>query len=86
MSVEADAGSGTVAAVNLKLPPFWPSDPEAQVEFNTRGITAQKTRYDYVVGSLSSEFATEVRDLILRPPADRPYDTLKQQLVKRTAA
>ena len=28
----------------------------------------------------------EVRDLLLRPPDDRPYDTLKSQLIKRTAA
>ena len=80
-----------IAAVNVKLPPFWPSDPQvwfAQVEaqFATRGITVQKTKFDYIVASLAPEFATEVRDLVLTPPAENPYDTLKEELVKRTAA
>ena len=90
-------GSGppptTIAAatVSVKLPPFWPSDPEiwfAQVEatFTTRRITSEKTRFDYVIASLSPEVATEIRDLILKPPETTPYKVLKEQLIRRTAA
>ena len=92
MSVEETPAqaAGTMAAVNLKLPPFWPSDPDlwfAQVEahFATRGITAQKTKYEYLVASLSPEYATQVRDLILHVPDTTPYDALKRQLIARTA-
>ena len=79
-----------VASISLKLPPFWPADPQvwfAQVEaqFATRGIISQKTMFDYIIASLSPDFATEVRDLILRPPAEAPYDRLKEQLIKCTA-
>ena len=85
-----DRGIGAVAAaLHMKLPPFWPEDPDVwfaqvEVQFSTRGITAQKTKYDHVVASLSPEFATEVRQLILYVP-DRPYDTLKQQLIQQTS-
>ena len=80
-----------VAAVNLKIPTFLPADPEAwfsqmDTQFTTRGITVQKTKFDHIVASLSPEVATEVRDLILHPPTDQSYDTLKEQLIKRMAA
>ena len=79
-----------VNAISLKLPPFWPTDPDlwfAQVEaqFSTRGITVEKTTYDYIVSVLAPDAATTVRDLILSPPADTPYATLKKELIKGTA-
>ena len=87
----AAAPASTVSAVNLKIPPFWPGDPEVwfqqvEAQFRTRGITAQRTKFDHVVASLSPEFATEVRDLIIKPPADTPYDSLREHLIKRTTA
>ena len=38
------------------------------------------------MASLSPDFATDVRDLILQPPVPHPYTTLKEQLIRRTAA
>ena len=84
-----DASPG-LAVVSIKLPPFWPTDSEVwfvqtEAQLTTRSITTQKTRFEYVVSSLSPEFAVKVRDLLLKPPADNPYDTLKAELIKRTA-
>lgn len=78
-----------VAATTVKIPPFWPADPEVwflQIEaiFNTKRVTAQKTKYEHLVGSLSHEVATEVRDLLIQPPAQDPYTTLKNAISKRT--
>ena len=90
-AVEPPPAAPVVSAVAVKIPPFWPADPQvwfAQVEaqFTTRNVTNERTRFDYVVASLAPEFATEVRDLLLAPPERDAYSTLKTQLIQRTAA
>ena len=81
----------TVAVVSIKLPPFWPANPEVwftqvKAQYTTCGVTLQKTCFEYIISSLSPEFATEVRDFLQHPPDETPYDKLKAELVKWTAA
>ena len=83
--------TASVAAVSVKIPPFWPADPlvwfeQVEAQFSTRNITSERTRFDHVIAALSHEFATEIRDIILRPPQENVYSTLKDLLIKRTAA
>ena len=88
---QVPAAGAAVSTVSLKLPSFWPADPElwfAQVDaqFRTKKITSQSTKLEHVIASLSPQYATEVRDLILKPPATNPYDKLREELVKCTTA
>ena len=88
---EPPVGAGHVEAYATKTPPFWPTDPQVwfvqvEAQFAVRGITAHRRMYQHIVGSLSLEIAKEIRDLLLQPPEDNPYDVLKQKLIKRIAA
>ncbi|XP_065193198.1 uncharacterized protein LOC135824372 [Sycon ciliatum] len=80
-----------VTSVSLKLPPFWPNDPQlwftqVEAQFAIKGITVENTKYQYVVSSLTHEFAHEVRDVLLQPPTQQPYTNLKRHLVERLCA
>ena len=75
-----------VFLVILKILPFWIWFAQVEAQFTTCGITVQKTKFENIVTSLSPEYATEVRYLILHPPATDAYDVLKTELIKRTTA
>ena len=73
-------------AVSLKLPTFWSSQPEvwfaqAEAQFNLRKITADDTKYYYVLAALDQPTATRLLDLISHPPADDKYEALKTRLI-----
>ncbi|XP_011404497.1 PREDICTED: uncharacterized protein LOC105313066, partial [Amphimedon queenslandica] len=81
----------TLASISLDLPPYWPADPyiwfvQVKVQFQTRKITSQKTRYDYIIASLSPEVAMEVCDLVLKTLDLDQYNHLKKALIEWTAA
>lgn len=65
------------------LATIWFAQDEAQ--FTTRGITSQGTKFAYVVAWLQPEIAEEVRDLLITPPAEDPYDKIKTQFIARTS-
>ena len=74
-----------VQAVSLKLPQFWPADPDlwfaqAEAEFTLRNITDEKTKYSYLVAALPQETARRVRDVLKTPPAEDRYVKLKRRL------
>lgn len=80
-----------VNAVSLKLPPFWPNLPvhwfhQVESQFNTRGINTERTKYDYLISSLTQEVITSVFDVmqgIVTTQDATPYTTLKNALINR---
>jgi len=79
--------AAVASAVSLKILDFWPSDPElwfAQAEalFAAQNISQEKTKFGHVVRVLPAQYASKVRDIILRPP-EAPYTAFKTELQNR---
>lgn len=80
-----------INAVTLKLPPFWPNLPlhwfhQIESQFNTRGINTERTKYDYLISSLTQDVITTVFDVlqdIVTTNNATPYTTLKNALISR---
>ena len=75
-----------IAAVAVKLPPFWPEDPhtwiqQVEAQFVIRGITVDSTKFYHVVAALDPATARRLRDTIKYAPEGSRYDALKTLLV-----
>ncbi len=76
-----------VMTISLKLPQFWADQPrvwftQAEAQFAIRHITADATKFHYVVGALDQEVASRIIDLLEDPPATDKYETLKKRLIE----
>ncbi|KAK3890403.1 hypothetical protein Pcinc_005654 [Petrolisthes cinctipes] len=65
-------------AVSLKLPTFWTTQSQvwfeqAEAQFHIRQITADDTKYYYVVSALDKETAGRIMDYLREPPATDKY-------------
>lgn len=80
-----------VNAVALKLPPFWVPYPAAwfltiEAQFSTRGITQEKTKYEYVLQSLPMDVVSSVFDIITSvQDSETPYTEIKKILIERNS-
>lgn len=85
----ATSFSAQRVGVTLKLPQYWSKDPilwfaQVEAQFSIANIKSEETKFHHVISCLPPEAATEVRDLILKPPSN-PYSKLKEALVVRTS-
>jgi len=94
-AVEAGAQTGQVpayvppAARTFKLPPFWDHAPDmwfcrAEFRFEVASISGERDKFAHVVDALSYEALKLVKDLLMSPPADRPYTKLKERILMAT--
>ncbi|XP_065199573.1 uncharacterized protein LOC135831195 [Planococcus citri] len=79
-----------VARVAIKCPPFWKINPRlwfAQIEsqFSNANIVSDLTKYNTVVGHIESEILNAVSDIVLNPPNQGKYETLKTRLIESFA-
>ncbi|CAL8077227.1 unnamed protein product [Calicophoron daubneyi] len=87
---EIDAVTRAKATIrpSIKIPEFLPTDPELwigqlELQFTTLGITNQADKFAYLAANLPATLVVEVRDIVLHPPTERPYDTLRTAILQR---
>jgi hypothetical protein len=83
-----DEDGTTVNKIGVRIPAFWPEEPElwfAQVEgqFALSGTTDDDIKYAYVLSRIEPKQAREIRDIIRNPPLVDKYKTIKTALVQR---
>ncbi len=80
------AEQNEVNAIALKLPQFWPQQPEvwfaqAQAQFQVRNITSEDTKYHYVIAALDQDTAGRILDFLRSPPENDKFTRLKERLL-----
>lgn len=77
-----------VQAIAVKLPPFWVDRPavwfaQAEAQFHLAGIKSDMTMFSHVISSIDQRLIGEIEDIIMDPPPENKYNTLKQELIRR---
>ncbi|XP_063635070.1 uncharacterized protein LOC134805774 [Cydia splendana] len=79
-----------VCKVSVKLPPFWADKPkvwfaQAECQFHVAGIKCDMTKFSHVISIIDQKLIGEIEDLVLDPPKEDKYETLKKELIRRLA-
>ncbi|XP_018325882.2 uncharacterized protein LOC108737508 [Agrilus planipennis] len=84
----AMSASNNHASAVVKLPDFWPKRialwfTQVEVVFSLNWITKNDTKYIHIVSQLSPQYLDEIEDILMHPPAENKYETIKAVLIKR---
>ncbi|XP_055522869.1 uncharacterized protein LOC129717050 [Wyeomyia smithii] len=85
MSIEQAANT---AAVSVKLPDFWRSDPamwfaQAEAQFVLAGVVRDDTKYYHIISKVDQSVICHITDLVQNPPAEDKYAKVKARLISR---
>ena len=74
-------------SVSIKLPHFWTAQPQlwiqqAESRITIHGITADETKYSYIVDALDQDTASRLLNLLSHPPKEDKYMAIKTRLLK----
>lgn len=74
--------------VSVKLPPCWTENItlwfiQAEAQFSNARIRDDNTKYYTIVAALDAEALKIVSDIVIGPPDDEKYQTLKSTLINR---
>lgn len=81
-----------LCSIKPKLAPFWLDRPagwfaHVEAQFALARITADETKYNYVVSHIDSRLSRDVEDLVTNPPPKgQRYEWIKEQMIKRFSA
>jgi len=81
-----EAGGHQRNSGNVRLPEYWAHSPgiwfaRVELRFEVCGITTEREKFAHAVNALTQEASRLVTDLIISPPALRPYTILKERLL-----
>lgn len=85
--VNNTASNVQVAKLGVKLPPLWKTNiklwfAQAESNFELSGITVDATKYNNIVAAIDPETLSAVSDILLNPPPNDKYKTLKERLIQ----
>ncbi|XP_063635129.1 uncharacterized protein LOC134805855 [Cydia splendana] len=74
--------------IGIKVPAFWADNPavwfaQLEAQFDLARITSDSTKFYHAMAQLEREIAAEVEDIIINPPKENKYLTLKTELIRR---
>ncbi|XP_058840323.1 uncharacterized protein LOC131695809 [Topomyia yanbarensis] len=78
------------AAVCVKLPEFWKTDPEmwfaqAEAQFVLANVVKDDTKFYHIVAKVDQSVICHITDLVSNPPQQQKYQALKERLIARFA-